>query len=416
MSNFQSKINVATAQLNSDPVAFATSTSGKPRELDAIDETFFYRACFPDVGVIQLRRVHSKKTDPVGVSKFLKDSGFELIRLQSSWNADTNIELNTMYMWAHDSGIMVGYAVQVKGTEDYNDDEEWHASDDPINEESVMIQIGWINPIEPSEEIEIIWGNFKKAIKDNPAIDNLKAKIGIISHNGHNLYVKNFKIKERDKFEHLDLHYGEGFTNFNESLIERIKNETKGLVLFHGEPGTGKTQYIRYLLKVLRDNNKGVLYVPPSFSSQLTEPHMIEFISNWVKEEDKDCILLIEDAEPLLEIRKGGDGRTTGISNLLNMTDGILNDMLGLMVIATFNTEISKIDSALLRPGRLIARKEFTKISELDSHKLAKAINIEWPELEYPTSLADFYNAKKEKEVLIHQVKENKIARIGFGN
>ena len=143
---------------------------------------------------------------------------------------------------------------------------------------------------------------------------------------------------------------------------------------------------------------------------------MIEFISNWVKEEDKDCILLIEDAEPLLEIRKGGDGRTTGISNLLNMTDGILNDMLGLMVIATFNTEISKIDSALLRPGRLIARKEFSKLGELSSHKLAEALDIEWPELEYPASLADFYTAKKAKEILIHQVEEKKIGRIGFGN
>lgn len=416
MSNFQSKINVATAQLNSDPVAFATSTSGKPRELDVIDEAFLYRACFPDVGVMQLRRVYSKKTDPVGVSKFLKDSGFELVRLQSSWNADTNIELNTMYAWAHESGIMVGYAVQVMGTEDYNDNEEWHDSDDPIAEDAKMIHIGWVNPVDSSEEIEIIWANFKKSIKDNPAIETVKTKIGIISHNGHNLYVKNFKIKETEKFEHLDLHYGEGFSDFNDSLIERIKNETKGLVLFHGEPGTGKTQYIRHLLKVLRDNNKGILYVPPSFSSQLTEPHMIEFISNWVKEEDKDCILLIEDAEPLLEIRKGGDGRTTGISNLLNMTDGILNDMLGLMVIATFNTEISKIDSALLRPGRLIARKEFSKLGELSSHKLAEALDIEWPEIEYPASLADFYTAKKAKEILIHQVEEKKIGRIGFGN
>ena len=100
------------------------------------------------------------------------------------------------------------------------------------------------------------------------------------------------------------------------------------------------TQYIRVLLKELSKVHKSILYAPPSLSASLTDPAMIEFISDWVLGEERDCILLIEDAEPLLEIRGGSDGRSIGISNLLNMTDGLLNDILGLTVIATFNTPL----------------------------------------------------------------------------
>jgi hypothetical protein len=184
----------------------------------------------------------------------------------------------------------------------------------------------------------------------------------------------------------------------------------------HGEPGTGKTQFIRQLLNSMIKMNKAVLYVPPSFSAQLLNPDMLNFITDWVHEqadeEGKDCVLLIEDAEPLLEIRHGADGRTTGISNLLNMTDGLLGDILGLTVMATFNTQLSKIDPALLRPQRLIARKEFGKMNDYAAEELAKMLNLTIPEdLIFPATLAEFYASATSNESLTHaiNVQHNKI-------
>ena len=139
---------------------------------------------------------------------------------------------------------------------------------------------------------------------------------------------------------------------------------------------------------------------------------MIEFISDWILESEKDCVLLIEDAEPLLEARNGYDGRTTGISNLLNMTDGLLNDILGVVVIATFNTELTKIDPALLRAHRLIARKKFKKMPQDKAELLSQELGIELPNIKYPASLADFYGEKMGMQVLIHDVEETKV--IGF--
>jgi len=252
-----------------------------------------------------------------------------------------------------------------------------------------------------------------------PAEKNNDAEVSIIVINQGDYDIRSFSLSDANtSFNSPDLHYGDGFEEFHNSLLQRIDDESKGLILFHGEPGTGKTQYIRHLLKELCGANKAVLYSPPAVSASLAEPQMINFISDWIMEESRDCVLLIEDAEPLLESRSGGvDGRSTGISNLLNITDGILNDILGLMVIATFNIEISKIDPALLRPGRLIARKEFKRLDELQTENLANALGIVKPNIElgkYPITLAEFYNNRKAKNILTHDWKKEERVSIGF--
>jgi SpoVK/Ycf46/Vps4 family AAA+-type ATPase len=129
-------------------------------------------------------------------------------------------------------------------------------------------------------------------------------------------------------------------------------------------------------------------------------------------EEGKSCVLLLEDAEPLL-VSRGNSGRSDGITNLLNITDGLLNDMLSIQVIATFNTDLKNIDGALLRPERLIARKEFKRLNAQDANKLAKAINLDKTFTE-DTSLAEIYSQQKAKEVLIHTYEDNKTRKLGF--
>ena len=64
------------------------------------------------------------------------------------------------------------------------------------------------------------------------------------------------------------------------------------------------------------------------------------------------------------------------MTNLLNLSDGLLNNMLNLQIICTFKVDLKKLDSAFLRPGRLIARKEFKALSELDAKLLALRLGI----------------------------------------
>jgi len=414
--------------ITANPTALAVMSTDRPRPLSASEEKLVYMAAFghSDVSYLSLdEQVLASK-----IEEWLVAKGWYLHRKHSYASKKTEIYDNYQ-CWIHPDGFLLSlslYNPNLKGKNSYsisnlNDflNEEYvhigKKKDFSNVSENVVESYDLYYPASKTgtEEIEKMLEEFLGLIRSNPFEDKKESRIGIISHDGSEFYVKKFSLEGKvPKFIHTDEHYGEGFTEFHDKMLTRIKEESKGLILFHGDPGTGKTQYIRMLLDMLTRSNKSILYAPPSLSSQLTEPQMIEFISDWVMDEENDCILLIEDAEPLLEVRNGQDGRSTGISNLLNMTDGLLNDMLGLMVICTFNTDIAKIDSALLRPQRLIARKEFNKLSFDQGERLAEALGIANPldVDQYPASLADFYASKKETSVLIHSVKEER--KIGF--
>ena len=238
--------------------------------------------------------------------------------------------------------------------------------------------------------------------------------IGMISvEPSGELYVKEFTLDKKFNIKDIDLHYGDNFKEFHGELFKKLKTDKKGLVLLHGSPGTGKTFYIRYLLQCLAKTKKKVLYFPPSMVEAVTDPTFFNFITNWTMDNGKNSVLLIEDAEPLLVSREAN--RNMGITNLLNLTDGILNDILSIQIIATFNTSLNELDSALLRPERLIARKEFKKLTLENSKKLAEQLGIDVATIKKEMSLAEIYSIKNDSEVLLHGVdKQSERGVIGF--
>jgi len=170
--------------------------------------------------------------------------------------------------------------------------------------------------------------------------------------------------------------------------------------LLHGDPGTGKTSYIKYLTSLVKD--KDILFIPPSMAEMLSEPTIIPFLMD-----HKNSILIIEDAERVISDREG-NGSPAGVSNILNLTDGILGDCLNIQVIATFNMKREKIDQALLRKGRLIAEHKFERLSVQDTNKLLKSLKKDYV-VEEGMVLADIYNIETEVFKTI-----NKGNKIGF--
>ncbi len=236
-----------------------------------------------------------------------------------------------------------------------------------------------------------------------------KPTIQIIEVRNQNFAMVEHQVNDNFEIRDLDVNYGFGFAKFHNDLMHRFNTSTKGLVLFHGLPGTGKTYYIRHLLKKMASGSKVVIYIPPNMVDHLVEPSFMTFLADEVKswnDEGKFCVLLIEDAEPLLAKRQEGV-RIQGVTNLLNMSDGILNDMLNMQIICTFNVDLKKLDSALLRPGRLIARKEFKALSELDANILAQRLGIKH-HFKKPMTLSEIYALLENKNTLIHDVESEK--------
>jgi hypothetical protein len=186
----------------------------------------------------------------------------------------------------------------------------------------------------------------------------------------------------------LELNYGSEFSKIHDVIVKKLnENNGKGIILLHGDPGTGKTSYIKHLTTLIKD--KDILFIPPSMAEMLSEPTIIPFLMD-----HKNSVLIIEDAERVISDREG-NGSPAGVSNILNLTDGILGDCLSIQIVATFNMKREKIDQALLRKGRLIAEHKFSKLDVDDTNKLLKHLKKDH-EVSEGMTLADIYNIDVE--------------------
>lgn len=191
----------------------------------------------------------------------------------------------------------------------------------------------------------------------------------------------------------FNLNYNAGLSLINKLIIDKLSiPDSKGLVLLHGLPGTGKTTYIRHLISTLK---KRVIYIPPAMTSSISDPELIKFFIT-----NSNSILVIEDAENVL--MKRAEHSTQAIANILNLTDGLLSDCANIQIVATFNTDIINIDDALLRKGRLIAKYEFTELEESRAIKLSKKLGLK---SDGKHTLAEIYNANE----MAFTKKKNKI-------
>lgn len=188
-------------------------------------------------------------------------------------------------------------------------------------------------------------------------------------------YVKNMDID-------LELNYGEKFIKIHEEIINRLENKEYGLFLFYGEPGTGKTTYIRKIISLLSEK-KTIIYLPAYMMNSIADPEFLSFIGSF-----KAPILLLEDAENILT--SSSIDRSQAVINILNMTDGLLNDSMEIQIIATFNTNAKLIDSALKRAGRLQISYKFNKLSKKDANRLAQHLGLN-KTFDGPVTLSEIY-------------------------
>lgn len=210
------------------------------------------------------------------------------------------------------------------------------------------------------------------------------------------LYLDDFNIELNNDLD-FDL-YNEGFDEVHNSIVKSIIDDKNGLYLLYGKPGTGKSTYIRHLIKECGTDKRKFVYVPSKLFQDFTDPSIIPFLLR-----NRGCVFIIEDCENLVTVDDGI--RSEGITDLLNMTDGLLADALNIKIICTFNTDYDKIDDALLRPGRCRCKYEFTLLEKNRANKVAEKLGL--GKVNKDVSLAELFNPEIE-------FKDEKKKKIGF--
>jgi hypothetical protein len=241
--------------------------------------------------------------------------------------------------------------------------------------------------------------DFDKEIKQFKIQEEKKSQVYMVVQRQHGLDLQDFEIDIPTM--DIDDNYGQEWVDKHERLLEAFTiKKKKGIALLHGLPGTGKSMYIRNLIATLCED-RTIIYLPNQLINCITDPGFIPLMAEYA-----NSILVIEDADEAIKSRKTGG---TSVDKLLNLADGILSDFLGTQIICTFNNDISLIDDALLRKGRLIIKHEFGKLSIEASQKLSNKLGFKTTITEDMT-LAEIYN---QDDTLSDIEKKN--SKIGFG-
>lgn len=329
------------------------------------------------------------------VVKYLDDNGGEVVQL----GEEVLISKTMEELEDEEEPFIIGGDIVIPNI-DYEEGSIYFYKDN-------FIQISMENGKERDKCKLIFYYLTNKKCVDNEFVQFMdmdkRPNIFMVNQDYGNFNFSKFNINLPKTFD-LELNYGDDFKKVSEKMIKSLHENSSGLYMLHGRPGTGKTTYIRYLASVLK---KDVIFFPTSFVDEITNPSILSLLKK-----KQDCVMILEDAEKALTKRHLSD-QPSLVSTLLNMTDGILGDVLKLNVIVTYNCDRQDIDEALLRKGRLKAEYSFQGLKKEQAAKLIKKLDIDISPEDNMT-LADIYYAKSDEE-LIGNIKSLEKPKIGFG-
>ena len=113
-------------------------------------------------------------------------------------------------------------------------------------------------------------------------------------------------------------------------------------VLFHGPPGTGKTQLVRTVLAELGAEVTALLPRPEVLTTKLAEVYELAQLL-------APSIVVLEDAD--LAIKARGEATSVALAEFLQSVDGLMVDHAGVLTVATTN-DVASLDTAATRAAR----------------------------------------------------------------
>lgn len=214
-----------------------------------------------------------------------------------------------------------------------------------------------------SKKNGVLIKGIEKVISEIKEPHTIYPRINLLCSNASGFYLKEIKLKNTDK--NFLINYNDDFAPVHTIIKDHLNTNKSGIILLHGEPGTGKTSYIKNLTA---DVDRPFIVVPQILIGKLSSPEFVAFLTG-----SPNSVLILEDAEAALISRDSVIGRSS-VAELLNLSDGLIGMALNSAILATFNTGMETIDKAIVRKGRLVCEYNFEALEQARANSLLEKL------------------------------------------
>lgn len=176
-------------------------------------------------------------------------------------------------------------------------------------------------------------------------------------------------------------------------LMALGQEEPRGgkIIIWHGEPGTGKTNALRALMTEWKWAQSEIITDPETL---LTRTDYLNNLIESSNTEGKTRLLIVEDSDSLLVTEGGAGSRSPGMARLLNVADGILGVHQDLIILFTTNAPPNQLDAALSRPGRCLAHIKFNRF---EAAEIKQQFGDKLEHVTTSMTLAEIWSARSEQ-------------------
>lgn len=193
-------------------------------------------------------------------------------------------------------------------------------------------------------------------------IENIQDfKTGYISQTSGQVEVINLDLNGIS----IDSYHNKNVVKKLNGIVKKINKTERGLTIFSGERGLGKTTAAKYIAQQIQRNT---VFVPGNLIDHtINNPEFKNLLSP-----NKKYLIIIDDCELLYTFGKNN----FFTSNILQMVDGFLADNLNLQIMLIYNQEVDDIDENILHANNLLDVVEFEYLDVKTANNLLEELDL----------------------------------------